>query len=54
MDARTFVNMGKVLPEFWAVTSEEGANMRAETKLCRSRKVTFPRGSSVTGYMSVS
>jgi hypothetical protein len=32
--------MGELLPEFWAVSKEEESNMRADTKLRRSRKVT--------------
>ena len=32
-----FVDMGELLPEFWAVSREEDSSMRADTKICHSR-----------------
>ena len=35
-----FVDMGELLPEFWALSREEDSGMKGEAKVCRSRKVT--------------
>ena len=35
-----FVDMGELLPEFWALSKEDDGNMRGEAKVRRSRKVT--------------
>ena len=34
------VNVGEPLSEFWALTKEEDSNVRADTKICHSHKVT--------------
>ena len=35
-----FVDMGELLPEFWAMTKEEDTGIKSDTKVHRNRKVT--------------